>query len=112
VVAAKPTADAIKASLPEPVADALATFRAAFGQPWSPAQQPAVEAALVVFGQIPIVGLEPAQVELLLGPPDDRRTLADKTYWTYYRHNGEAGAVHRLELGNDRVVAIERIPTQ
>jgi hypothetical protein len=113
-------ADAIGAAAPAPdraviedataqLADAIATFRAASGQPWSPSQAPAVEAAAAIFERLPIAGRPVEEVRATLGEPDT--TYPDGSI-EYIRHQGEVGVIRRLRVVGGRIVGMEIHLTQ
>lgn len=55
--------------------------------------------------RVSLIGLDPANVERRIGPPDDRNDLpdSDEAYWTYHTKAGTL-TVH---FQNDRVVDID-----
>jgi hypothetical protein len=87
----------------------LEVFRAAHGQPWSPAQTPAVAASTRLFATLHLTGLSSAEVRALLGPPSE---VEANGAWNYTRHNGESGDIRMLTFADDRVVAIGQVMTQ
>jgi len=93
---------------PTGFATELATFRAAAGKPWSPANQPAIDAAEIVFAQIAWIGMTNETVTAALGKPDE--VAGDR--WRYIRHNGESGVIRVLRFDADRVRAVEIHKTQ
>jgi len=99
----------ITAPEPSPTyAPDFATFRSMYGQPWSPAQMPAMEAGVRIFDHVAFIGMKPDAVERLLGKPD---SIEDDS-WNYTRHMGEVGVVRRFGLKYGRVVTIDIIRTQ
>jgi hypothetical protein len=87
----------------------IATFRAAAGEPWTPSQTPAVEAARRIFDHLPLAGRMVADVEATLGEPDTKH--ADGSV-EYVRHMGEVGVIRRLRVKAGRITAVEIHLTQ
>lgn len=97
---------------------ALEVFRAGHGQPWTPAQAPAVAAARIVFARLPVVGLSLQGVGHWLGAADEVTPLhaavagMDTVRVRYQRHTGELGAFYDVEVIGGRAVKVVAVPTQ
>ncbi|MBX3155644.1 MAG: hypothetical protein KF773_06575 [Deltaproteobacteria bacterium] len=107
-----PTTSTYKA--PPDVARALATYRAAATAPGTPAQQPAIAAAQLIFARVPFVGMPAAEVRTLIGAPSATSTEpGGDERWRYLRHNGEGvGAIHVLRIHAGAVASVVSFPTQ
>jgi hypothetical protein len=86
----------------------LAIFRAGAAKPWTPASQPAIDAAATVFSKICWIGMTEATVTAALGKPDEIK--GDR--WDYVRHNGEMGVIRSLRFVGGKVRAVEITLTQ
>jgi hypothetical protein len=86
------------------LASDIQTFRAASGQPWSPSQSPAVDAARTIFAELPVAGRPVDDIVAALGEPDVRNPDGSIEY---VRHMGEAGVIRRLRVRDGRVSAVE-----
>jgi hypothetical protein len=93
---------------PTAYAAELAIFRAGATKPWTPASQPAIDAAETVFSKISWIGTTEATVTAALGKPDGIK--GDR--WEYVRHNGESGVIRALRFVGGRVRAVEITLTQ
>jgi hypothetical protein len=98
---------------PADVASALATFRAGFGKAPTPAEQPAVDAAQIVFKRVPLVGMAVGEARTLLGEPSAVNVIDGDPRLRYGRHNGEGvGSIHVLRVHDGVVVNVVAFPTQ
>jgi hypothetical protein len=98
---------------PAEVAKALATFRAAYDKPGTPAEQPAIEAARVIFERVPLVGMASGEVRELLGAPSEILVIDGDPRWRYLRHDGEGGgALLVLRVHEGRIATVVSFPTQ
>ena len=75
------------------------------------ADRASIEAAGRIFDHTVLVGLTPAAVTALLGPPDER-TGTSEPRWSYIRHSGVGGVIRVLRIVDNRVVAVEIQRTQ
>jgi hypothetical protein len=92
---------------PADVAAALVTFRAGANKPGTPAEQPAIDAANLVFAKLPLVNMASDEVRGLLGEPNAITTLDGDQRWRYLRHNGEGvGTIFVLRIHDGRVATI------
>ena len=70
-----------------------------------------VLAARRVFEASHLVGCSTDQIAALLAQPDEKRPAAAGVMWVYVIHDGEIGVIRRLHVKDDRVTAIEAVPT-
>lgn len=107
------TAAATPYKPPRAVADALATFRAGAGRPGTPAEQPAIDAARIVFARVPLVGMPAGEARALLGDPSAVNVLDGDARWRYLRHNGEGvGALTVVRIHDGHVLTVVSFPTE
>jgi hypothetical protein len=98
---------------PRDIASALATFRAGANRPGTPAEQPAIEAAKIVFARVPLVGMPAGEARALLGEPSTIVVLDGDARWRYLRHNGEGvGALTVVRIHDGHVATVVSFPTE